>query len=120
VADFHGTSAQLFPAKSGEAPEQALCYDCHGNHDIQSTVGAKGLAVQENILKACQKCHTDASANFPAAWLGHYRATPDRSALVFWTAFFFIGLTVVCMISLIVLIILDVARSARDLVQGGK
>jgi hypothetical protein len=120
VADFHGTSAQLFSARSGEAPEQALCYDCHGNHDVQSTVGAHGLAIQDNLVKACQKCHADATANFPAAWLGHHEVTPDRSAPVFWTTLFFTGLTVVTMISLIVLIILDVARSARDQLQGGK
>ncbi len=84
VADFHGTSAQLFPAKSGQAPEQAMCYDCHPVHNIQSTVSANGLALQDNLVKACQKCHPDANTNFPAAWLGHYVPSPDHSALVFW------------------------------------
>jgi hypothetical protein len=84
IADFHGTTAQLFPVQSGQAPEQALCYDCHGVHAIASTVSVQGLALQDNLLKACQKCHPDANANFPAAWLGHHQPTPDNSALVFW------------------------------------
>jgi hypothetical protein len=84
VSDFHGTSAQFFSAKSGQAPEQALCYDCHSAHNIQSTVGANGLVLQDNLLAACQQCHKDANANFPAAWLGHDNPSPEQSPLVFW------------------------------------
>ncbi len=120
AADFHGKSNQLFRPVADQAPAQAMCYDCHGNHDIQSTVSTNGLILKENLLKACQKCHEDATLNFPAAWLGHYESTTDRSAPVFWTGMFFTALTVTTMIGLIVLIILDVARSARDQVQGVK
>jgi hypothetical protein len=120
VADFHGTSAQLFSAKGDQSPPQALCYDCHGNHAVSSTVSTSGLQLKENLLKACQKCHPDASLNFPAAWLGHSEASPDRSAPVFWTQLFFTGLTVTTILGLIGLVILDLARSARDWAQGGK
>ena len=79
VADFHGTTSRLYAADSGKAPEQAVCYDCHGVHDIRSMADADNPAVTGSVVEMCQKCHTDATTNFPAAWLGHPRA--HRSAV---------------------------------------
>ncbi len=110
VADFHGTSAQLFPVKAGEAPEQALCYDCHGAHDIQSTASAQGLRVQQNLLTACQKCHPEAGANFPAAWLGHTEPTPQNAALVFWIRGIYNVLVIGTVLLLVGHISLDLGR----------
>ncbi len=119
VADFHGTTAQLFPAKAGEAPEQAMCHDCHESHAIQSTVGAGGLAAQENMLKACQKCHPNAASNFPAAWLGHYPPTPDRSALVFWIRGIYNVLIAGTVLLLVGHITLDVGRVFLNTLRRG-
>ncbi len=110
VSDFHGTSAQLFPAKSGQAPEQAMCYDCHGVHAIASTVGSQGLVLQANLLKTCQKCHPDANTNFPSAWLGHHQPTPDSSALVFWIRGIYNVLIAGAVLVMIAHISLDIGR----------
>ena len=86
VADFHGTTVTLFQK---EAPNQqnnkAVCYDCHGVHDISSTKDPKnGLDIKANMLTACQKCHPDANLSFPDSWLSHYIPQPDRSPLVYY------------------------------------
>lgn len=119
VADFHGTTAQLFPDNTGRAPKQAMCYDCHGNHDVQSTVGANGMAVQANMVKTCQKCHPDATSNYPAAWLGHYAPSPDRSALVFWVRGFYNVLIAGLVLLLVGHITLDIGRVFLNTLRKG-
>jgi nitrate/TMAO reductase-like tetraheme cytochrome c subunit len=119
VADFHGTSAQLFPTQAGKAPEQALCYDCHGSHDIQSTVGANGMAAQDKMVQACQHCHPDANTNFPAAWLGHYPPSPDRSAVVFWIRGIYNVLVAGTVLLLVGHITLDIGRVLLNTLSKG-
>ena len=37
VSDFHGTTTMLFdPEHPNADPTKAVCYDCHGVHDIKS------------------------------------------------------------------------------------
>ena len=91
VADFHGTTVTLFQK---EHPDQMsnkpVCFDCHGVHDIASKNDpTKGLRVRENLLRACQKCHPGASANFPDAWLSHYIPSPEKTPLVYWVNAFY-------------------------------
>jgi hypothetical protein len=86
VADFHGSTVTLFQrSHPDQLTNKPVCYDCHGIHDIASKQSpAKGLQVKANLLRTCQKCHPDASTNFPDAWLSHYVPTRDRAPLVFW------------------------------------
>jgi predicted CXXCH cytochrome family protein len=118
VADFHGATAQLYPSRMGQAPEQAMCYDCHGNHAIQSTVSANGL-LQANLLTVCQKCHKEATANFPAAWLGHHDPTPDNVPLVFWIRSIYNVLITGTVLLLVSHITLDIRRVFLNTLRGG-
>jgi predicted CXXCH cytochrome family protein len=118
VADFHGATAQLYPSRMGQAPEQAMCYDCHGNHAIQSTVSANGL-VQANLLTICQKCHKEATANFPAAWVGHHDPTPDNVPLVFWIRSIYNVLITGTVLLLVSHITLDIRRVFLNTLRGG-
>lgn len=93
VADFHGTTVQLFPSEEGRAPNTAVCYDCHGVHDIGKTNDSNSLVMRENLVEVCRQCHPTATANFPAAWLGHYEPSQDRTAPVYWTEIFFTALS---------------------------
>jgi hypothetical protein len=91
VADFHGTTVTLFEKLD---PDQQInmpvCYDCHGVHDIRrSDDPEKGLQVKQNLLAACQKCHPDATENFPDAWLSHYIPDRNRYPLVYWVNEFY-------------------------------
>ena len=66
VADFHGTTVTIFDKQSpDQATNKAVCYDCHGVHDIKSVSDPEATVVKENLLVTCQRCHPDAEANFP-------------------------------------------------------
>jgi hypothetical protein len=90
VADFHGTTVVLFEAL---APDQetnkAVCIDCHGVHSIQSADDPNSPTFRENLLRTCQRCHPDASANFPSSWLGHYTPAPGQATLVWLATWFY-------------------------------
>jgi len=90
VADFHGTTSTLFePEVEGQQPDTPVCVDCHGVHDIKSPDDPESSVMKENLLVTCQKCHPDASANFPTAWLGHYEPDRERYPIVFYVDLFY-------------------------------
>jgi len=83
VADFHGTTITLFEKQSPDAPtNKAVCYDCHGVHDIKAADDPEAAVIKENLLETCQKCHPDATANFPDSWASHYQPTLEEQPLV--------------------------------------
>lgn len=91
ISDFHGTTTLLF-ARTGEGQDlnTPVCIDCHGVHDIASSDDPeKSLQVKENLLAKCQRCHPDASTNFPDAWLGHYVPSPEVFPLVYYVNLFY-------------------------------
>lgn len=91
VSDFHGTTVTLFSKeRSGADTNKPVCYDCHGIHSIASVDDPqKGLEVKQNMLVACQRCHPDATENFPASWMSHYIASPTRFPLVYYVNLFY-------------------------------
>jgi len=92
ISDFHGTTVALFQKEgTGEDTNKPVCYDCHGVHNIASVDDPhRGLEIKENMLATCQKCHPDASENFPASWMSHYIASPTRFPLVYYVNLFYI------------------------------
>lgn len=91
VADFHGTTVTLFSKeRSGQDTNKPVCYDCHGVHNIVSVDDPeKGIAIQQNMLASCQRCHPDATENFPASWMSHYIPSPDKYPLVYYVNLFY-------------------------------
>ena len=90
VADFHGTTAELFRAASPDQPlNQAVCYDCHGYHDVVSVRATGDKNIRERLLLRCQACHKAATANFISAWTGHYVPSPSRYPLIYWVRVFY-------------------------------
>lgn len=90
VADFHGTTAELFRATSPEQPlNQAVCYDCHGFHDVESTRKMGDEQVKERLLVRCQACHPTATKAFLTAWTSHYVPSPERYPLIYWVRQFY-------------------------------
>lgn len=83
LSDFHGMTATLeAPHATGEAKVTAVCVDCHGVHDIART-DAPGSLLKANVVRTCQKCHPDASGNFPEAWLSHFEPSWSKAPLVY-------------------------------------
>lgn len=91
VADFHGTTVTLFDiTEPDQLTNKAVCYDCHGIHNILSVNDPdKGIAVKQNMLVACQACHPDATTNFPASWLSHYIPDKDKYPIVYYVTQFY-------------------------------
>lgn len=91
VADFHGTNVKLFGEQSPDEPtNKAVCTDCHGVHDIARVdTPDTGIALRENLLVKCQRCHPDATANFPGAWMSHYVPSPQHYPIVYYVNLFY-------------------------------
>lgn len=90
VSDFHGTTVSLFQKVTpDQETNKPVCIDCHGVHGIVETEGPASLAIKENLLQTCQRCHPNATANFPSAWLSHYRPSPEHSPLVYYVDVFY-------------------------------
>ncbi len=83
VADFHGTTVTLFEKQSPDMPtNKAVCYDCHGVHNIMAPDNPNSTVIKDNLLVTCQKCHPDATTNFPDSWTSHYAPTFKKQPLV--------------------------------------
>jgi hypothetical protein len=76
VDDFHGRTVNLFREQDrGVSSTKAVCFDCHGIHNIRKPSDPLSSVNPANLMKTCQQCHPDANERFSGAWLGHY--TPD-------------------------------------------
>ena len=91
VADFHGTTVTLFEETNPNLPtNKPVCTDCHGVHDIAFVSNPKtGIALKQNLLKRCQVCHPNATANFPDAWMSHYIPSPQHYPVVYYVNLFY-------------------------------
>jgi hypothetical protein len=70
--------------------------------------------MKENLLPTCQQCHSDASANFPSAWLSHYEPSLKKAPIVFFVREYYRFLIPVMIVGLIMHISLDLWRLARN------
>lgn len=90
VADFHGTTVTLFERQSPDLPtNKAVCYDCHGVHNMRRVDDPQSQVFRENLLATCQKCHPDATENFPTTWLRHYEPDREKFPLVYFVDLFY-------------------------------
>jgi len=91
VADFHGKTVTLFDKQSpDQATNKAVCYDCHGVHDIKAVNDPEAMVVKENLLVTCQRCHPDADANFPTSWTSHFIPDREHNPLVYYINIFYL------------------------------
>ncbi|MCB0101518.1 MAG: cytochrome c3 family protein [Anaerolineales bacterium] len=122
VADFHGTTATLFEQQfPGQPINTAVCSDCHGIHDIASTKDSEtGIAMQENLLVKCQRCHPDATANFSAAWMGHYPPSPDHYPIVYYVDLFYKFFIPAVLGGMLFFILTDIYRRIVNRVKGAR
>jgi predicted CXXCH cytochrome family protein len=113
VTDFHGTTVALFEQRDPDVEtNKAVCYDCHGVHDIQPVEGPNPH-IKENLLLVCQECHPDATANFPDAWTSHYVPSLEHNPGVFLVNWFYRLIIPGTVVFLAVLVGTDVFRRIR-------
>jgi predicted CXXCH cytochrome family protein len=90
VADFHGTTVTLFERQSPDLPtNKPVCYDCHGVHNMKSHTDPESRVFRENLLQTCQRCHPDATENFPASWLSHYEPHIEKYPALYFVDLFY-------------------------------
>ena len=69
---------------------------------------------KENLLVTCQRCHPDATQNFPASWLSHYTPSTDSAPLVFFVTLFYQIIIPVAIGLALIWVILDFIRIRVD------
>ena len=115
VADFHGTTVELFAKESPDAAtNKPVCYDCHGIHDIKKVDDPNATVFRQNLLHTCQQCHPDATtASFTGAWMSHYIPSPETYPLVYYINLFYWILIPVTIAGLLLFVGLDIFRRLR-------
>jgi predicted CXXCH cytochrome family protein len=115
VTDFHGTTVVLFEEI---APDQEtnkpVCIDCHGVHDMKSVDDPESTVIKENLLDTCQKCHPDATTNFPDSWLSHYTPSPENAILVYYVNLFYQFIIPGVVGGMGIFVVLDGTKRIRD------
>jgi hypothetical protein len=116
VADFHGTTVTLFQKLSpGQETNKPVCFDCHGVHNIVAPNDpARGMQIKQNILTTCQRCHPDATTNFPDAWLSHYIPDPQHYPLVYYVNLFYKIFIPLVIGSMALFVLSDIIRRRID------
>jgi predicted CXXCH cytochrome family protein len=90
VSDFHGTTVTLFQKEHpDEEVNKAVCFDCHGIHNIRPPDDQRSTVMTDNLLETCQQCHPDADESFSAAWMSHYIPSPEHYPVVFYVTEFY-------------------------------
>ncbi len=113
--DFHGATVTLAKKQSGDSwTNKAVCSDCHGVHNIKSVKNADPAQVRKDVMVACQKCHPNASTNFPDAWLGHYELSLEQNPLPFLVRSFYWVMIPFMLTGLMLHIVVDLWRIARN------
>lgn len=80
VADFHGTTVSIFQrTAAGQEFNSPVCVDCHGVHNITAAGESDSPLLKENLVGVCQRCHPNATTNFPDAWMSHYAPSLERT-----------------------------------------
>ncbi|MBK8051188.1 MAG: cytochrome c3 family protein [Anaerolineales bacterium] len=121
VADFHGTTVTLFEKQHpDQETNKAVCYDCHGIHNILPASDEHSQVIKENLLTTCQQCHPDATANFPNAWTSHFKPSLEHNTLVYLVDLFYAILIPVTVSGFLIFIGTDVTRRTVNRVRRRK
>ena len=75
---------------------------------------------KQNILVACQKCHPDATTNFPDAWLSHYIPDQENYPIVYYVNLFYKIFIPLVLGGMGVFVITDIIRRLINRWKGAK
>ena len=122
VADFHGTTVKLFDETYPDQPtNKPVCTDCHGIHNIVKIDDPKaGIALRENLLTKCQRCHPNATTNFSSAWMSHYIPSPKEYPIVFYVNLFYKFFIPAVLGGMAIFVLTDIYRRIANRVKEGR
>lgn len=113
VDDFHGTTVTIFQSNDPNVPtNKAVCYDCHGVHNIKRPDDPDS-GIKANLLETCQQCHPGATANFSDSWTGHHRPSLQDNPLMFLVTIFYALVIPGTVLFLTFLVGTDIYRQVR-------
>lgn len=104
---LHGRAALL---GSENAPS---CVDCHDAHAVRGADDPESEVANGNRVDVCAQCHDGASDNF-ALTFSHEPITRAGTPLEYWVSFFFVTLTLLVILALLLHIILDMFAGLRE------
>ena len=108
VSDFHGTTVTLFEKISpDQETNKPVCIDCHGTHDIRRTDDPESTVIRANLISTCQRCHPNATDEFPASWLGHYQPSWEKTPVISAVDLFYKLVIPITVIGMLVFIVPD-------------
>ena len=121
LSDFHGTTVLVFEKI---APDQEtnkpVCIDCHGVHNMKKHNDPESQVMKDNLLNTCQKCHPNASENFPNSWLGHYEPSIDKYPVLFFVDLFYKIIIPVTVGGMFVFVVVDAQHRIRKKISKSK
>lgn len=122
LEDYHGTNVKLFSEQyPNGVTNRAVCFDCHGVHDIAKVNDpVRGIANKEILLEKCQRCHPDATENFTGAWLGHKRPTASHQSIAYYVSLFYKIFIPAVIGGMIFFVITDIYRRRVNRAKGVK
>jgi nitrate/TMAO reductase-like tetraheme cytochrome c subunit len=122
VADFHGTTVKLFEEQfPGQPTNKPVCTDCHGVHNISKVDNPQtGIALRDNLIVKCQRCHPDVTANFSSAWMSHYVPSVEHNPLVYYVNLFYTFFIPAVLGGMIFFVLTDIYRRIVNRMKGGK
>lgn len=86
--DFHGRTVDFFRRRdAGNPSNKAVCFDCHGIHNIRQHGDPLSTIYPTNLQHTCQQCHEDANIKFPDAWISHYLPTWEDTPVLYAVRF---------------------------------
>jgi predicted CXXCH cytochrome family protein len=119
VADFHGTTVELFEKQTPwQETNKAVCYDCHGIHNILPADDEHSQVIRQNLVTTCRQCHPDATENFPDAWTSHFRPSLQHNPLIYLVDLFYTILIPTVVGGFLLFIGTDVYRSLWDRIRS--
>lgn len=112
--NFHGKAIHLGSERS------ASCADCHGSHNILGQDNPDSQVAKQNIPQTCASCHKQASSGFSEGE-AHFKLEPTGpGAPMYYTAKFFVWLTLIVITALVIHIELQLYHNLRTILRERK
>lgn len=111
---FHGKAVYLGSQRS------ATCVDCHGAHDVLGENNPDSKVAKENIPETCASCHKQASPGFAEGEEHFEFAAFGAGAPMYFTAKFFIWLTIIVISALVIHMELQLYQNLRAILRERK
>lgn len=108
---YHGLAI-----RGGDTVEVANCASCHGAHDIKASGDPSSSVNKANLASTCGRCHPGANWRFAVGSV-HVVTKKAEEPLLYWVAYFYMGLIVATVGGMLLHNVLDFLRKSRRKLQ---